>query len=182
MEIEQTHGSGPLRQDMSDIVADSRGASETEFEKPRGISKVEIRTGLSRAYITDLPTPVMESRLEVLARMRDAGVSIDFLKFAHDAVSFVASEGDHEALVAALKGLKATIEIESGSCIVSVHAVNMQDEEGLVAQIVSQVIASGEDVDHVGDMHDRLLLVTDIETGKRLAAMLKKEISVGGGH
>jgi hypothetical protein len=53
----------------------------------------------------------------------------------------------------------------------------MQDEEGLVARIISEVIASGESVDHIGDMHDRLLLVTDSKTGERLAKKLRERVS-----
>ena len=162
-----------MRQDVSDRVADSRGTGETEFEKPRGVSSVEIRPGLTRAFIHGLAEPVLESRLSILAAVRNAGVSIDFLKFGHDALSFVASGADHGKLEAALKGCKGTVEVEGGCCVVIVHAVNMQDEEGLVARIVSEVIGSGEDVDHIGDMHDRLLLVTDSKTGARLAEKLK---------
>lgn len=180
METEQKSPAGPLRQNVSDVVADSRGTGETEFEKPRGINRVEIRPGLTRAWISDLPQPSMDARLRILAKVREAGVSIDFLKFGNGAISFVAAEADHEKLCAALAGVDGTVEVESGCCIVIVHAVNMQDEEGLVAKIVSQVIASGEDVDHVGDMHDRLLLVTDLDTGKRLVESLEGQR--GGGQ
>ncbi|MCH8978873.1 MAG: hypothetical protein IH945_06475, partial [Armatimonadetes bacterium] len=41
----------PFRQDVSDLEADSRGAGETEFEKRRGVNRVEIRPGLTRAYV-----------------------------------------------------------------------------------------------------------------------------------
>ncbi len=170
----------PLRQDASDRVKDSQGVGETEFEKRRGINAVEVRGGLTRAHVSDLPEPVFESRLAVLKAVREAGVSIDFLKFAHDAVSFVAEEAQHKALGDALSKVNGKAEIEAGCCIVSVHAVNMQDEEGLVARIVSEVIASGEDVDHVGDMHDRLLLVTDEATGARLAESLRARIGEVG--
>ena len=166
----------PLRQDASDKVKDSRGTGETEFEKKRGIHAVRVRRGLTRAYVCDLPSPVSQARLRILSLVREAGVSIDFLKFAHDAVSFVADEADQAKLEAALKGIEGRVEIEGNCCIVSVHAVNMQDEEGLVAGIVSEVIASGLQVDHIGDMHDRLLLVTDQETGDRLATALEAKI------
>jgi aspartokinase len=166
----------PLRQDASDRVKDSRGTGETEFEKKRGINAVEVRRGLTRAYVSDLSEPVFESRLAVLRAVREAGLSIDFLKFAHGAMSFVADENDHDRLRAALSKIKAQVEIEGDCCIVSVHAVNMQDEEGLVARIVSEVIATGEGVDHVGDMHDRLLLVTDTKTGERLAKALAEKV------
>ena len=167
---------GPFRQDVSDREVDSRGTGETEFEKRRGVNNVEIRPGLTRAYVTGLKEPVMESRLSVLSAVQKAGVSIDFLKFGQSVMSFVAPESDHDALQKALASCDCESSLEKGRCVVTVHAVNMQDEEGLVARIVSEVVASGEDVDHIGDMHDRLLLVTDSETGERLAVRLRERI------
>jgi aspartokinase len=93
-------------------------------------------------------------------------------------MSFVAAEADQPALEAALKGTSA--EVEGGCCVVIVHAVNMQDEEGLVAKIVSEVIASGENVDHIGDMHDRVLLVASQKTGERLVKKLEKTFGKEG--
>lgn len=169
----------PFRQDVSDKVVDARGTGETEFEKRRGINDVAVRSGLTRAMLTDLAAPIMDTRLNVLKAVREAGISIDFLKFAQGAMSFVTNDSDHKKLEEALKGLEIKTELERDCCIVSVHAVNMQDEEGLVARIVSEVIASGEAVDHIGDMHDRLLLVTDSKTGERLAQRLKAKVEDG---
>lgn len=173
---EQQAAREPFRQDVSDRDADSRGAGETEFEKRRGVNRVEIRSGLTRAYVSALAEPIMDARLRVLSAVREVGVSIDFLKFAHSAMSFVAPESDQPKLEKALKSLGVKHELEGGRCVVIVYAVNMQDEEGLVARIVSEVIASGEEVEHVGDMHDRLLLVTDVATGERLAVRLRERI------
>jgi aspartokinase len=167
----------PFRQDVSDRVVDARGTGETEFEKKRGISTVEIRPGLTRALVSGLPEPIMDARLNVLEVVRNARVSIDFLKFAQGAMSFVAADADYKKLESALRSIEGKAELERDCCIVTVHAVNMQDEEGLVARIISEVIASGESVDHIGDMHDRLLLVTDSKTGERLAKKLRERVS-----
>ena len=94
----------PFRQDVSDREVDARGTGETEFEKKRGISSVEVRPGLTRALVTNLPEPIMASRLRVLEAVRNAGVSIDFLKFGKAAMSFVAADADHKRLESALKG------------------------------------------------------------------------------
>ncbi|HLK14112.1 MAG TPA: hypothetical protein VKT78_04850, partial [Fimbriimonadaceae bacterium] len=66
---------------------------------------------------------------------------------------------------------------------VLVHAVNMRDEEGLIARVVQEVIASGARMDHISDMHDRMLVVVHTEDAgpvkKRLEANLV-EVSAKG--
>jgi hypothetical protein len=53
----------------------------------------------------------------------------------------------------------------------------MRDEEGLIARIVEQAIATGTSVEHVGDMHDRLLLVVATEASKSLVPSLQKRLA-----
>lgn len=173
---ELTSSFRPFRQDKSDRDEDSRGIGETEFEKTRGISLVEVRRGRASAYLSDLAEPTMESRLAALEAIDSAGISVDFLKLSPGAMSFLIDESDQEKLRTALEAAGISFELVSDRCVVHVHAVNMQDEEGLIARVLSEVIASGEQVDHVGDMHDRLLLVTDAKTGERLAQRIRERL------
>lgn len=173
---ELTSSFRPFRQRVSDRDVDSRGIGETEFEKTRGINSVEVRRGLASAYLSGLAEPAMESRLAALDAIEAAGISVDFLKLSPGAMSFLIDESDQEKLRNALTEVGISFELVSDRCVVHVHAVNMQDEEGLIARVLSEVIASGEQVDHVGDMHDRLLLVTDAKTGERLAQRIRERL------
>lgn len=114
----------------------------------------------------------MDSRLKVLRALADAKISIDFLKFTASGMAFVANEGLHDAVEACLGSIGVKFSLYSDRCILLIHAANMRDEEGLVARLVSEVIASGSAVDQLGDMHDRLLLVIE----KKDAESLRKRI------
>jgi len=57
--------------------------------------------------------------------------------------------------------------------IVLVYAVSIRDEEGLIAGIVHTAITNGIRIDHVGDMHDRMLMVVQKEDAERLAAHIR---------
>lgn len=133
----------------------------TDFEKPRGISRVEVRRGYAMVHVEHLTGDLASERLRVLRSVAEAEVSIDFVKLTHGGISFLVSEGRASQVEAALALIGASYTLGSDRAVVIVHAVNMRDEEGLIAGIVRKVIASGVRVDHLGDMHDRVLLVMD---------------------
>ena len=152
--------------------------STTEFEKGRGISRVEVRSGYAQVHISDLVEPLTQSRLSVLENAATAGISLDFLKFTPDGMSFLVREEDAAPLVEALtkgeaKLSSAQINAKQGRDVVMVHAVNMRDEEGLIASIVLQAIRSGAEIGHVSDMHDRVLIVVAKEDSSRLKDQLE---------
>lgn len=150
---------------------------ETEFEKPRGINKVEIRRGYLAVHVTglfqDMPSQVAKARLRVLRCMADAKVSIDFLKLTQGGLSFVVPEAVEGDVIRALGAEGITYSVKPGRCIVLAHAANMRDEEGLIARVVSEVIGTGVEIDHLGDMHDRVLLVMDSDDGQRVAKWIE---------
>jgi len=112
-------------------------------------------------------------RLAVLEAVAGVGVSIDFLKLTPSGLSFIVPEATADAIREALKGIKADVDVFKDRSIVLVHAVNIRDEEGLVARIVRQLIHSGANVDHIGDMHDRLLMVLERSEAKRVAELFQ---------
>jgi aspartokinase len=146
--------------------------TETAFERTRGINRVEVRSGFAQVYVTGLGPVPSSSRLEVLRSVAQAGVSIDFLKLTPGGLSFLASADKAEAVDQALKDFDA--QVLRGRSIVLVHAVNIRDEEGLIARIVREVISENIAIDHVGDMHDRLLLVMDEAGAQRVQSRLNK--------
>ena len=108
--------------------------------------------------------------------MADADVNIDFLKLTPSGLSFLALEDRAETVKTVLKAAEVDFIAQKSRSIVLVHAVNMRDEEGLIASIVQAAIASRAIVDHIGDMHDRLLMVLDSADAERLAAKLRKDL------
>ena len=136
-------------------------APGTDFEKPRGISRVEVRQGYAQVQVRGLSGALAAERLRVLAAIAEAGVGIDFVKLTTSGIACVVSEEDAPRVEAALKPLAVQFAIARNRCILLVYAVNVRDEEGLIAGIVRRVIASGVAIDHLGDMHDRILLVMD---------------------
>ncbi len=99
-------------------------------------------------------------------------VSVDYLKLDGPRMSFVVAESDLQSLATALEGLEH--QSRSGRSVVAIHAANMRDEEGLIAKTISQVMLTGDEVDHIGDMHDRVIFVLDAATADRV------RLEVGG--
>lgn len=150
-------------------------AAETEFEKQRGISRVELRRGYAQVSIDGFVDQVDARRLEALERVQRAAINIDFLKFTPDGLSFLVASTDSGKVIAALGDI--SFELSEDRNVVLVHAVNMRDEEGLLARIVASAIATGAPIDHLGDMHDRLLIVTSAQGAAKISSELSKQIS-----
>ncbi|RYG29247.1 hypothetical protein EON81_27050 [bacterium] len=148
------------------------GAAETDFEKRRGISHLDIRTGLAQVHIGGMGADPTHERIALLKRVAEAGVSIDFLKLTPTGLSFVIAEDHVPALRTALERGGALHSVDEDRAILLVHAVNMRDEEGMIAAILAKAIGSGFTIDHASDMHDRMLLVLQRDEARRLAAML----------
>lgn len=148
---------------------------ETAFEKPRGINKVELRPDFAQVHVSRLEEPLMEQRLRVLRAVADLKISIDFLKLTPSGLSFLVAENRMADIDSALKPTGVHYSIRGGRSILIVHAVNMRDEEGLIAGIVQQAMSGGVLIDHISDMHDRLLMVMSEEDAPRVDALLRKE-------
>jgi len=146
---------------------------ETAFEKQRGISQVEVRGGFAQVHVSRLPDPVHEHRLQVLKAIAEAGVSVDFLKLTPSGVSFVISENATSEIETALGQFQAKLTIRKDRSVVMVHAVNMRDEEGLTANVVQKAISSGVVIDHISDMHDRMLMVVESKFATTIESLFK---------
>ena len=147
--------------------------SETDFEKQRGISRVEVRTGLTQVHVLDLKSPISKSRLSVMEAVAEAGISLDFLKLTPTGISFIVPAADTDLISKTLNDKGITNQLATGRGIVLVHAVNMRDEEGMIAGILRQVIETGLTVDHASDMHDRILIVTEASQAERFKTIIE---------
>jgi hypothetical protein len=148
-------------------------ARETEFEKQRGIGRVEIRSGLAQAHVLGLGSQLAQGRLAVLEAVAQAGFSIDFLKLTPTGLSFLFDEAQAEPIGRVFAAMGIEFALNSGRHVVIVYAVNMRDEEGLIADIMKCAISSGALVEHVTDMHDRMLMVVDSSQSSMLVEALE---------
>jgi aspartokinase len=151
-------------------------ATGTDFEKRRGVSRVEVRDGYAQVHASRMPDPIIDGRLGVLQLVANALVSIDFLKLTPSGLSFLIQESQAQKVEDVLKKSDVHFSVKPGRSVVLVHAVNMRDEEGLIARIVREVIASGARMDHISDMHDRVLVVVHTEDAGRLRDWLEEHL------
>jgi aspartokinase len=151
-----------------------RADRETEFEKRRGVSRIEARHGFAQVHISQIEGDVMQGRLYVLQAVSDSGISIDFLKLSPSGMSFLVPEDQAERVQAAIVPTGAHFSVRKDRSILLVHAVNIRDEEGMIATLVQTLIGTGAAVDHLGDMHDRMLMVLKAADVERVAERFRE--------
>ena len=147
---------------------------ETQFERLRGISSVDVREGYVQVSVTDLEPPIGQSRLNVLKAIAERNISIDFLKLTTSGLAFLVKDDDQGLISGILDALPGAATAIEGRAVLMIYAVNIREEEGLIGQILADAIQQGAQIDHVGDMHDRLLIVTSAETAHSLANSIRK--------
>lgn len=153
---------------------------ETAFEKRRGVNSVELQSGFAQVHISRLVEPIQENRLLALRQLKEEGVCLFFLKLTPSGLSFLVREENVQKLNQRFQELDFTFSLNSGKSVVVVNAVNMRDEEGLLASILSQAIASGARIEHLGDMHDALCIAAIHEDAQKIAdAIRSKEFGQG---
>lgn len=151
---------------------------ETAFEKRRGISRVETRPGYAQIYVDPLAEPLAASRLALLREVADEGVSIDFLKLTQSGLSFVVDQESAARVAQRIAKAGFAFEALEDRHIVLVHAENMRDEAGLIADVMKHAIGSGARIEHVTDMHNRMLMVVPADQSAILVQALQ---ALGGG-
>jgi len=153
-----------------------KGMSETEFEKKRGVSRVEVRHGFAQVHVSRITSEVMTERLRILGLVAQAGISIDFLKLTPSGMSFLVPEQTAELMDKTLSACGSHFTVRGDRSIVLVYAVSIRDEEGLIAGIVHTAITNGIRIDHIGDMHDRMLMVVKKPDAERLGSLVTEKL------
>jgi aspartokinase len=92
-------------------------------------------------------------------------------------MSFVIPSDRTSVIQSTFDAAKLQFQMVTDRSIVLVHAVNMRDEEGMVAGIVRRTISAGIAVDHVTDMHDRMLIILPKENATKLQQLIEKEVA-----
>ncbi len=157
-------------------VVDARNIGvEKSFERRRGIGQVVLKDGYAQVHISDFAVPVHPMRLKVLEMVKNAEINIQLLKLTPSGLTYLVSEANAQKLNDILAVTAFHFTIKKGRSIVEIHAVNMRDEEGLIAKVVASAIASGAKMEHIGDMHDRLIITASNDDAQRIAGFIESE-------
>lgn len=156
-----------------------RPTPQVEFERPRDVYEFETRAGYAHIHIHGMEAPLQEARIRALEGVARAGVSIDFLKLTQSGMAFLVAEEQAQKTQDALTALGMSFRAGQDYAILIVRSVNMRDENGRIAKIVSIAIGTGSRIDHLSDMHDRVLIVTPREHASELADALRAALSEG---
>lgn len=148
----------------------------TKFEKPRGVSGITVRHGFAQAHVSGWETNIAEQRLDVLRLLADAAISIDFLKMTPSGMSFLAPAEKADTVESVLQSVGARYSLRKPCSVILAHAVNIRDEEGLVARIMKAAIEADFRIHHISDMHDRAILVVDSDEAGRLTQTLENSV------
>lgn len=149
------------------------------FEAPRGVSEVEVRHGFAQIHVPVGQHDLTLKRLRALQVLAEAGISHKYLQLSQNGLSLIITEAQSPETEDALK--KAGIKFELHKCrsIILVRAIGLWDESGTIASIVAAAVTAGVQVDHVGDMHDRMYLVVKGEVAEDTAAKFRDLLLAG---
>ena len=152
------------------------GPVRKELDTHRGVSRIEHRPGLAQVHVS-LPKEQLDGeRVRVLEAIASADISLNFIKLTPAGISFLIQASMAEAVSILLRGNAFEAEVIGERSVVIAHAPNMRDEPGLIARIVRATISTGADVDQVGDMHDRVLLVVPSDRAPEIADLLQRKL------
>ena len=152
------------------------GQVRKELDTHRGVSHIEYRKGFAQVHVTLNRETLAADRLEVLQAIADTDLTLNFVKLTPAGISFLIREEIEPEIEALLKRHNYEVEIIERRSVVIAHAPNMRDEPGLIAKIVRVTIESGVDIDQVGDMHDRVLLMVPSKEAERLTGILQNRL------
>lgn len=141
-----------------------RRLSITHFEERRGTIRVSVEHGYAHIHVSQLPAANQAAdRLAILSRVAEAFVHVRFPKFTPSGLSFLVLESEAERIAEAIEPTGHHFSVRPSRSVVSVHAANVREEEGLIARIVATLLESGHRVEHIADTHDRLMAVVGSE-------------------
>lgn len=153
---------------MSNNVSEERSAVEenqiveTEFEVRRGVSQLTLEPGFAQVHVSRIPCEsLLQERLKILRLLADIGVSTKFPKLTPSGISLTIPEDRASEVEETLAYCGHHFSVRRGRSVLSVHASNIREEDGLIGRIIGNAISSGVQIDHIGDMHDQTTMVVE---------------------
>jgi aspartokinase len=149
-----------------------------ELETRRGISEVEVRHGFAQIHLDLGREDLAARRISLLGLLADAGISHKYLQLTRSGLAFIITEEQVDAIRIALDGRPYELNLERS--IVLVNAVGMREERGMIASILQAAIASGVQIDHIGDMHNKMFMVVRGDVAEETAERFREQLSERG--
>jgi hypothetical protein len=144
------------------------------FEAPRGVTEVEVTHGFAQVQIWLGRPDLVLARIETLRLIGDAGVSHKYLQLAPDGLALIVRDAQVAQLSQVLKTAGIKFDLNEKRSMILVKAPGIWEEKGMIASIMEAAISAGVEVDHVGDMHDRMYMVVRGEVAEDTAAKFRE--------
>ena len=151
------------------------------FEAPLGVSEIKVRHGFAQIYVSVGKHDVATKRIEVLRILAEAEISHKYLQLTQDGLALIITEAQVPETEKALQDAGVKYELNPGRSIVLVKANGLWEEKGMIASVVEAAIATGVQVDHVGDMHDRMYMVVKGEVAEETAEKFRRHLQERSG-
>jgi aspartokinase len=150
--------------------------ADNQFEAPRGVTEVSVSPGFAQVKIHVGRQDVVAARIEALRVLAEAGISHKYLQLTPEGLALIIRDDQVFKTKEALAAAKVNFELNEKRSLVLVSAPGIWEEKGVIASIMEAAIRSGVEVDHVGDMHDRMYMViagdVAVEAADRFRAQL----------
>lgn len=146
------------------------------FEAPRGVTEVEVSHGFAQVQIWLGRPDLVLARIEALRVIAEAGISHKYLQLIPDGLALIIRDAQVSQLLEVLKAAKLKFDLNEGRSMILVKAPGIWEEKGMIASVMEAAISAGVEVDHVGDMHDRVYMVVRGEIAEDTAARFREQL------
>jgi aspartokinase len=153
---------------------------QIQFEAPQGVTEIEVSHGFAQVQFRLERNALATARLSVLKLLSDEGVSHKYLQLTPDGLAMVVKDQQVQKVKDVLAKFSFDYDMNEGRSIILVKAPGIWEKKGMVASIMEAAIDSGVEVDHVGDMHDRMYMVVRGEVAESTAAKFREQLLGGG--
>lgn len=146
------------------------------FEPPRGVSRIEWRSGLAHFAIkTEEGGRALAS---VFRPLMEVGVSVDMVKLLPPGICFALSEGEIDVTSETLRKVGLEFTVTPECAVLTVYAPDMRSLPGIMATVVGALDHDGVRVLSTDDSYDSIFCIIDRNDGPRACQALAKEFGL----
>lgn len=132
---------------------------EIGFEPPRGVTRIEVRPGLTHLALPTEGAP--QDLARIFRPLTEAAVSVDLIKLHGNALHFALSSHERERACEVLADLGHEPRITPDCTIVSVYAADMRSIPGVMGRIVSALHHAGVAILETDDSYNSVFCLIE---------------------